>query len=188
MVNFLVPEFEFNWQHSGWYIYIYICIYIYIHTYIHTYIHVYIYTYLDEYLYAVVNAAQSWCIQWGKKLFDPLLILYVCPLTKKSSVYNFNGRFIWTLREKIQKNAFQESYKLVCILMSQICIWSPINQQDFWLPCVFYQNQNQNELYCQVCLHIRGICFHDRSYRSATEWQWQNKKTQIIKRRIKKNK
>ncbi len=32
-----------------------------------------------------------------------------------------------------------------------------------------YQNQNQNELYCQVCLHIRGICFHDRSYRSATE-------------------
>ncbi len=23
--------------------------------------------------------------------------------------------------------------------------------------------QNQNELYCQVCLHIRGICFHDRS-------------------------
>ncbi len=30
----------------------------------------------------------------GKKL----LILYVCPLTKKWSVYNFNGRFIWTVR------------------------------------------------------------------------------------------
>ncbi len=39
---------------------------------------------------------------------------------------------------KIQKNAFQKSYKLVCILMSEISIWSPINQQDFWLPGVFY--------------------------------------------------
>ncbi len=39
---------------------------------------------------------------------------------------------------KIQKNAFQKSYKLICILMSQISIWSPINQQDFWLPGVFY--------------------------------------------------
>uniref|UniRef100_A0A674CAE8 Tetraspanin-8-like n=1 Tax=Salmo trutta TaxID=8032 RepID=A0A674CAE8_SALTR len=31
-------------------------------------------------------------VQWGKKVFDTLLILYVCPLTKKGSVYNFNGR------------------------------------------------------------------------------------------------
>ncbi len=80
-------------------------------------------------------------IQW-KKMY-PLLILYVCPLTKKWSVYNFNGRFIWTVRDrittkKIQKNAFQKSYKLICILMSEISIWSPINQQDFWLPGVFY--------------------------------------------------
>ena len=40
-------------------------------------------------------------VQWGKKVFDPLLILYVCPLTKKWSVYNFNGRFIWTVRDRI---------------------------------------------------------------------------------------
>ncbi len=39
--------------------------------------------------------------------------------------------------KKIQKNAFQKSYKLICILMSE-SIWSPINQQDFWLPGVFY--------------------------------------------------
>ncbi len=40
------------------------------------------------------------------------------------------------------------------------------------------QNQNQNELYCQVCFHIRGISFHDRSYRRIpTEWQRQNKNT-----------
>ncbi len=38
----------------------------------------------------------------------------------------------------IQKNAFENSYKLICILISQISIWSPINQQDFWLPGVFY--------------------------------------------------
>ncbi len=71
------------------------------------------------------------CVQWGEKIFDPLLILYVCPLTKKWSVYNFNGRFILTVRDRIttttkkqQKNAFQKSYKLICILMSEISIWS----------------------------------------------------------------
>ncbi len=42
------------------------------------------------------------------------------------------------LKSERQKNAFQKSYKLICILMSQISIWSPINQQDFWLPGVFY--------------------------------------------------
>ncbi len=51
-------------------------------------------------------------------------------------------------------------------------------------PYIGYQNQ----LYCQVCLHTQWICFRDRSYHSATEWQWQNKKTQIIKTRNKKNK
>ncbi len=40
--------------------------------------------------------------------------------------------------KKIQKNTFQKSYKLICILMSQISIWSPQMQQDFWLPGVFY--------------------------------------------------
>ncbi len=40
------------------------------------------------------------------------LILHVCPLTKKWSVYNFNDRFILTVRDritttKIQKNTFQ---------------------------------------------------------------------------------
>ncbi len=67
-------------------------------------------------------------LQLWKKKWDPLLILYVCPLTKKWSVYNCNGRFVLTVRDrittkKIQKNAFQKSYKLICILMSQISIW-----------------------------------------------------------------
>ncbi len=78
-----------------------------------------------------------------KKKFDPLLILYVCPLTKKWSVYHFNGRFIWTVRDRIttkmRKNAFKKSYKLICIFMSEISIWSPINQYYFWLPGVFLQ-------------------------------------------------
>ncbi len=38
----------------------------------------------------------------------------------------------------IQKNAFKKSYTLICILMSQVSILSPINQQDFLLPDVFY--------------------------------------------------
>ncbi len=39
----------------------------------------------------------------GKKIFDPLLILYICPLTKKLSVYNLNGRFIWTERQNTKQ-------------------------------------------------------------------------------------
>ncbi len=34
--------------------------------------------------------------RWGGVVFDPLLILYVCPLTQKLSIYNFNDRFICT--------------------------------------------------------------------------------------------
>ncbi len=37
----------------------------------------------------------------GKKWFDPLLILYVCPLIKKLSIYNFNGRFILKVWDRI---------------------------------------------------------------------------------------
>ncbi len=50
-----------------------------------------------------------------------LIPCWFCPLTKKWAVYNFNCRFIWTVRDrttakKIQKNALK---KIICILMSQ---------------------------------------------------------------------
>ncbi len=48
--------------------------------------------------------------KYNIQLFDPLLILYVCPLTNKLSVYNFNGRFIWTVREN-KKNTEKGIYK-----------------------------------------------------------------------------
>ncbi len=72
--------------------------------------------YIYIYIYIYIHTA-------GKKIFDPLLILYF--LTQKLSVYNFNGRFILTLgdSEKILKNAFLQSFKLICILMSRISIW-----------------------------------------------------------------
>ncbi len=35
-----------------------------------------------------------------KKIWSPADFV-VCPLTKKWSVYNFNGRFIWTVRDRI---------------------------------------------------------------------------------------
>ncbi len=39
---------------------------------------------------------------YGGGVFDPLLILYIWPLTKTLSVYNYcNGRFIWTVRDRI---------------------------------------------------------------------------------------
>ncbi len=77
------------------------------------------------------------CIYIGGKKY-PLLILYVCPLTKKWSVYHFNGRFIWTVRDRIttkksRKIAFKKNYKLICILMSQIRIWS---LRKIWLNTV----------------------------------------------------
>ncbi len=49
-------------------------------------------------LYSISQIAH---IQWGKNIFDPLLILYVCPLTKKLSVCNFNGRFILKETDRI---------------------------------------------------------------------------------------
>ncbi len=89
---------------------------------------------VSYFLHKQVHAHMHIHIQAGHLFLDPLLILYVFPLINKWSVYNFNGRFIF---QKIQKNVFQKSYKLICILMSQISIWSSINQQDFWLPGVF---------------------------------------------------
>ncbi len=76
-------------------------------------------------------------------VFDPLLILNICPMAKQWPVYNFNVSFILTVRDRktkqklLTEKRFKKSYKLICILMSQISIWSPINQQGFWLPSVF---------------------------------------------------
>ncbi len=78
----------------------------------------------------------------GKKIFDPLLILFVCPLTKKWSVISFNGRFIWTVRDRKQhtkksrKTHLKKSYELICILMSEISIW-PLHKT--WLS-TWWQN------------------------------------------------
>ncbi len=41
-------------------------------------------------------------------------------------------------RQNNKENTFKKMYKLICILMSQIRIWSSINQQDFCLPGIFY--------------------------------------------------
>ncbi len=32
----------------------------------------------------------------------------------------------------------KKSYEFICILKNEISIWSFINQQDLWLPDVFY--------------------------------------------------
>ncbi len=70
-----------------------------------------------------------------ERLFDPLLILYICPLTKKLSVYNFNGSFIWTVRDRIttkkSRNMHKKSYKLICILMSDKYL-TPSQNMTWW--------------------------------------------------------
>ncbi len=41
-------------------------------------------------------------------------------------------------QQQSRKKKLSKSYTLILILMSEISILSPINQQDFWLPGVFY--------------------------------------------------
>ncbi len=83
----------------------------------------------------------------GEKIFDPLLILYICPLTKK-----------WSTTTNIQKNAFQKSYKLICILMSQISIW-PLRKTwlSTWCKTLVGNHRGQTFLVVghQVCTHLR---------------------------------
>ncbi len=43
-----------------------------------------------------------------------------------------------TTTAKNPEKCISKSYILICILMSEISIGSPINKQDFWLPGVFY--------------------------------------------------
>ncbi len=94
--------------------------------------------------------------------FDPLLILYVCPLTKKWSVNHFNGRFIWTVRDRITtknpEKRFSKSYKLICILMCQICI-CPLHEtwrSNWWKTLVGnYRGQAFLGVGQQVCTHLK---------------------------------
>ncbi len=101
----------------------------------------------------------------GGGIFNPLLILYVCPLTKKWSVYNINGRFILTLKDRIttkksRKTHLKKSYKLICILMSQTSIW-PLHKtwlSTWWQnPC--WQSHTVGHTFLvvghQVCTHLR---------------------------------
>ncbi len=90
-------------------------------------------------------------IQWGKKYLircwfctfahwqrNDLSIILMVGLFEQWE----NNRITTKKSRKTQKNTFQKSYKLICILMSQISIWSPINHQDFWLPGVFYTGED----------------------------------------------
>ncbi len=53
--------------------------------------------------------------------------------------------------------------------LSHLFKWE--NLRNWWLTKYFFAPlyqfrtvfENENELYCQVCLHIRGICYSDRS-------------------------
>ncbi len=83
-------------------------------------------------------------------------------LNKKLSVYYFNGRFIWTVKDRIttkqiQKNAFQKSYKLICILRSEISIW-PLHKtwlSTWWQnPCFTHRGQTLLVVGHQVCTHL----------------------------------
>ncbi len=85
-----------------------------------------------------------------------MLILYVCPLTKKWSVYNFNGRFIWTVRQnnnkKIQKNAFQKKFDLHFNEWNKYL--TPSQNITWWQnPC--WQSQTFLVVVHQVCTHLR---------------------------------
>ncbi len=80
---------------------------IYIYIYTHIHTHTHTHTYTYTYTHTHTYIYTYIHIQWGKKT-------------------------------KIQKNWFKKKmYILICNLMSEISIWSPVNQQDVWLPGVF---------------------------------------------------
>ncbi len=53
--------------------------------------------------------------------------------------------------------------------MSQISIWSPINQQDFWLPGVFYTGKNQELSTEAINQSIRFQTLHHGQEQSAVQ-------------------
>ncbi len=60
----------------------------------------------------------------GKKIIgSPADFLHLPSDKKNPSVYNCNGRFILTVRDRIQIN-YKKLFQLICILMSEISIWS----------------------------------------------------------------
>ncbi len=59
----------------------------------------------------------------------------------------------WQNNTKIQKNTFEKSYKLICILMSEISIWSIIAKHD--LVVVNHRGQVFLVVGLQVCTHLR---------------------------------
>ncbi len=46
-----------------------------------------------------------------------------------------------------------------------------------------YERMNENELYSQVCLHIQGVCYSERSY-AVLQNDSKRTRTHIIKNNI----
>ncbi len=143
-------------------------IYIYIYIYIYTHSHIYMHTYSGENNYLIPCWFCTFA-HWQRN--DQSIILMV-------------GLFEQWKTGKIQKSAFQKSYKLICILMSQISIWSPINQQDFWLPGVFYTAIRSTLLKGQDQRAVQGCQGQDcrptqgwnglQDHRQAAWWEGDN--------------
>jgi len=69
-------------------------------------------------------------------------------------VCNFNHRYASTMRDKMRK----KNPEFICKLWWKISIWSPTNQQDFWLSqtCNFFFK----ELFCPPlgsCLNLLSV-------------------------------
>lgn len=62
----------------------------------------------------------------GGKLFDPPLNLLVCSHPKKWTVSRQN------IIQNSRENTLYKSYKLICASLSEIRIWSPTTQSEFW--------------------------------------------------------
>ncbi len=77
----------------------------------------------------------------GKKIFDPLLICTFAHWQRNYQSIILMVGFLNSERQnnnnKIQKYVFQKSYKLICILMSQISM-IPYQSARFLAPRCFY--------------------------------------------------
>ncbi len=133
-----------------------------------------------------------WCIYypigWWSAMF-PMNYMHVCLCTSYAATQNFFLKHVHREDAKIKDaNIIILYYTMLCLntgfWLTHWYLLNPFNAQV--VPSQF--NQNQNELYCQVCLHIRGICFRDKKLPKCNRMTVTEQNTDNKERTLKYNK
>ena len=98
---------------------------------------------------------QYWYLQLTihiHNFFDPLLILWVCPLPKNGTVYNFNHRYMLTLRDRISQKIQNNNIVQILYIYYHIFTWNKYLIQrtiglNTWWRNLFWQAQ-RSDVFC----------------------------------------